>query len=103
LASGRTELFIAAIAALSAVAAITDLVRGRIYNWLTVPAFLAGIAYSAHLSGWNGALQAVLGAATGLLLYGWMFAIRMIGGGDVKLLQGAHQFRILISRMTVLA
>lgn len=84
--SGRTDLLIAAVIAVSLVAAATDLAWGRIYNWLTVPALLAGLCAAAWLKGWSGLADAALGAAAGLLFYGWMFWLRVMGGGDVKLL-----------------
>lgn len=84
--SGRTDLFFIAVCAISGVAALTDLARGRIYNWLTVPAFLAGLAYSGYEGGLEGVVFAALGAFLGLVLYGWMFFIGHLGGGDVKLL-----------------
>jgi prepilin peptidase CpaA len=84
--SGETDFFIYAVTAISVLAALTDLVRGRIYNWLTAPALIAGIAASTWALGWNGLGQALLGALTGFLLYGWMFSLRVMGGGDVKLL-----------------
>jgi prepilin peptidase CpaA len=75
-----------AVTATCAIAALTDLVWGRIFNWLTLPAFLLGVGASAWSGGWLGAGQAVLGAAVGLVLYGWMFWLRIMGGGDIKLL-----------------
>jgi prepilin peptidase CpaA len=87
LASGKTELLlIAAVILLSSVAMATDLARGRIYNWLTLPGLLSGFAFSAWLGGWAGLGDSVLGATAGLLFYGWMFWLRAMGGGDVKLL-----------------
>lgn len=69
---------------LSAFAAATDLARGRIYNWQTVPALLLGLAVSAWLAGWGGLGDSLLGATGGLFFYGWMFALGIMGGGDVK-------------------
>ena len=70
----------------SLVAALTDLCRGKIYNWLTLPAILLGIGYGATTAGFSGATSALLGVATGLSLYGWMFWFGTMGGGDIKLL-----------------
>ncbi len=68
------------------IASATDLARGKIYNWLTMPAAIAGIAFSTYYAGWLGLGDALLGTGLGLLLYGWMFWIGMMGAGDVKLL-----------------
>jgi prepilin peptidase CpaA len=86
LISGKTDLLIAAVTSISLAAAVTDVLRGRIYNWLTLPALLCGFAAAFWLRGWSGAGDALLGASAGLLFYGWMFALRLMGGGDVKLL-----------------
>lgn len=84
--SGRTELLIAAVTVISAIAAITDVACGKIFNGLTVPALLGGLAASAYWGGWAGLGDGLLGAFVGLLLYGWMFWLGVMGGGDVKLL-----------------
>jgi prepilin peptidase CpaA len=85
--SGRTDLFlIAAVSLISVIAAATDFARGRIYNWLTLPALLAGFALSVWFGGWSGLEDSAAGAGAGLLLYGWMFWLGAMGGGDVKLL-----------------
>lgn len=88
-ASGAIDLssFAAwAIAAVAAVAVLTDLRSGRIPNWLTLPALGAGLVFSAATGGWQGLGLALLAVGCALVLLGWMFAIRVMGGGDVKLL-----------------
>lgn len=79
---------VGALAIALLVAAFTDLRRRQIDNWLT-----AGIALSAPLFWWatglalwpGVALQIGLACAVLALLAG-LFAMRMMGGGDVKLL-----------------
>ncbi len=83
---GKTELFQGAVIAISLLAAGSDLVRGKIYNLLTIPALIAGVVFSFWVGGWEAGLNSGLGIAAGLLLYGWMFWIGVMGGGDVKLL-----------------
>lgn len=75
-----------AVVVVGAIASVTDLTQGKIYNWLTLPAAIAGIAFSTYWGGWEGLGQALLGILVALGLYGWMFWIRMMGAGDVKLL-----------------
>jgi prepilin peptidase CpaA len=75
-----------AILAISVSGALTDLVCGKIFNWLTIPALILGIAASTWFGGWAGLSTAVLGISAGLLLYGWMFILGAMGAGDVKFL-----------------
>lgn len=74
------------IGAVSLTAAATDLWRGRIYNWITLPALVLGVVGSAWQHGLSGAGLALAGAAVGFALYGWMFWLGHMGGGDVKLM-----------------
>lgn len=86
--SGRTDatILLYAILAISVSGALTDLVCGKIFNWLTIPALVLGIAASSWFDGWPGLSTALLGTFAGLLLYGWMFAMGAMGAGDVKFL-----------------
>jgi prepilin peptidase CpaA len=68
------------------VSAITDLWKGKIYNAVTYPAVLVGIALQLWLHGAPG-----LGVALGGFLVGFfpaflLFVLGGMGGGDVKLL-----------------
>jgi prepilin peptidase CpaA len=72
--------------AVSLVACATDLTRRRIPNWLTLGGAVAAIAYQSVVGGWAGAGQSLAGWGVGLLLFLPMFALRGMGGGDVKLL-----------------
>lgn len=84
---GRTDLTVTlVILILGFTAAVTDGLRGKIYNWLTFPGVIAGVAYGFYMHGASGAGDALLGVAVGLVAYGWMFMISMMGAGDVKLL-----------------
>jgi prepilin peptidase CpaA len=81
-----------AVAAVTlSVASVTDIRRGRIYNWTTYPAIaiglighslLGGVAGDEHM-GLLGSL-AGLAVGAGLLLLAWLAG--GIGGGDVKLM-----------------
>ena len=84
---GRTDaITLWAVIGISGVAIITDLWRNRIYNWLTLPALLAGLVVSGIHGGWHGLGDGLLGVVAGFALYGWMFWLRVMGAGDVKLL-----------------
>lgn len=70
------------------VAAFTDIRRRQIDNWLTAAIALAAPLYwwAAGISLWPGvAVQVGIAVATFVVLAA-LFALRMMGGGDVKLL-----------------
>ena len=70
-------------------AAYTDIARRKIYNWLTIPAtlaglLLAGVAALAKMS-WMPMLPCAIGIGAGLVFYIFFF-LGWVGGGDVKLM-----------------
>lgn len=86
-ASEFSQLFLAYfIPLISAVAIITDIVMGRIFNWLTVSAFVVGLGLAFYTSGIEGLFFAFLGGLAGLALFGGLFVLHVMGGGDVKFL-----------------
>ena len=71
----------------SAMAAcLTDLRERRIPNSLTFGSALAALVYHAYTMGLTGLGMSVAGWFLGTLLFLPIFALRGIGGGDVKLL-----------------
>ena len=77
----QIALFVLALAA-----GAYDLRFRRIPNWLTASGFCLGLALHGWLEGWPGLQQAILGAGLGLAVYFVLFALRAMGGGDVKLM-----------------
>jgi prepilin peptidase CpaA len=73
-------------AGVSLLACVTDLRTRRIPNVLTLGAAVAALAYHAAAAGGAGLLTALVGWGLGLLVFLPLFALRGIGGGDVKLL-----------------
>ena len=73
-------------AGIALAACVTDLRTRRVPNVLTLGAAGAAMAYHAATNGSYGLLAAVLGWGVGLLVFLPLFALRGIGGGDVKLL-----------------
>jgi prepilin peptidase CpaA len=70
----------------SIVAALTDIMKFKIYNILTLPLLVAGLLYHAAVGGMPGLLGSVLGLALGggiLLLF---YLLGGMGAGDVKFL-----------------
>jgi len=70
-----------------AVAVYTDVRRGKVYNWLTAPMFVAGLAFNALFFGVDGLINGLLG---GLLALGVYIALgifgHIVGAGDAKLM-----------------
>jgi prepilin peptidase CpaA len=79
-------LFLAAVVAFTLIAAVVDVRSRTIPNWLTVPAFLAGVAFHCFHSGWHGLGLSLGGFATGFCLLLVLMAVGGGGGGDVKLM-----------------
>ena len=69
----------------SLVALVTDLLWGKIYNILTFSLVFSGLAYS--VAEWH-AVGSILGILTAFALFGWIFKVGHLGGGDVKFLMG---------------
>ena len=69
-----------------AVAMATDLQNRKIYNWLTFPAMIVGIALSVAMGGWGGAQSSLIGFFAGSAIFLVGFLIGAMGAGDVKLM-----------------
>jgi prepilin peptidase CpaA len=74
------------LAALVIVAAVFDLRTRSIPNWLCAAGVAAGFAFQIAEFRWAGAREALLGTGLVLLIYVPLFALRAVGGGDVKLM-----------------
>ena len=70
----------------TAAAAVKDRQCARIPNAIIFVAACNGIFLQVYSNGWSGILKVVLGAAIPLILFGWLFALAMLGAGDLKLL-----------------
>ena len=76
---------LAGMVLLAFLAGVTDLLRRRIPNWLTVPALAVGVAANTFLGGWSGLKTSLLGALVGLGLLLPFVLLRSLGAGDWKL------------------
>jgi prepilin peptidase CpaA len=74
---------------LTTTAAWTDLRARRIPNWLTVPAFFAGIVVNSLLMKWHGFEVSLEGAGLALALLLPLVLMRALGAGDWKLMGAA--------------
>lgn len=76
----------------AAIACVTDVSSRRVPNVVTFGAAVVGIVLHGVLSGPRGVLFALAGWGLGLLLFLPLFALRGLGGGDVKLLAAFGAF-----------
>lgn len=77
---------IAAVAAF--IAMLTDMTRGKIYNWLTFPCILLGWVLNLIFFGFSGLGYSMAATFVGIAIYIIPGAIGLIGMGDVKLMAG---------------
>src|SRR5262249_14558706 len=70
----------------SLVAAVMDLWKFKVYNALTVPLFLTGLAYHFAAGGVHGLLGSLSGALFGFAVLIVAYAMGGMGAGDVKLM-----------------
>lgn len=73
------------LAVLLVTAAVSDWRTYRIPNWLTMGGALAGLALNAFVTD-VGVLRALGGLGLGLVLLLPLWAVRVLGAGDVKLI-----------------
>ena len=73
---------------LGLAAAVEDIARRRISNWIPVVALTAGVVTLSIERGWRGALSSVGGALGGFLVFLIFYCLGGMGGGDVKLMAG---------------
>jgi prepilin peptidase CpaA len=74
------------------VAALVDFRSRKIPNWLTVPAFVAGLTLRSALLGWPGAKSALEGTGLALVLLLPLVLMRALGAGDWKLMGAVGAF-----------
>jgi prepilin peptidase CpaA len=67
-------------------AVATDVRTGKIRNWLTLPAIAAGPLVGFLDGGAHRALESLAGLGVMVVVAAVLIALRMVGGGDAKLL-----------------
>jgi prepilin peptidase CpaA len=87
-----TQMIWALTILLTALAAFVDFRVSKIPNWLTVPAFVAGVTLRTALFGWTGAKSALEGAGLALGLLLPLVLLRAFGAGDWKLMGAVGAF-----------
>ena len=69
------------------VALVTDLMKSKVYDWLTLPAIFVGFALHFLLAGIDTPLMySILGAVAGGGIFWLFYVFDAVGGGDVKLM-----------------
>lgn len=71
------------------VCVVTDLSVGKIFNMVTLPAFLLGLAVNLATGGWSGLGSSLLGFSIGFGLFLLIYLSGGMGAGDVKLMGAA--------------
>ena len=82
----KTEWVGVWIALVAAIAIFSDLRYRKIFNWLTLPAMAIGLLISFLASGLSGIGFGLAGISVAFVAFGWMWGVRILGAGDVKLL-----------------
>jgi prepilin peptidase CpaA len=69
-------------------AAVDDLARRQIANWIPAAALAGGLGWQIGQHGWWGWLYALGGAAAGFGVFLIFYLLGGMGGGDIKLMTG---------------
>ncbi len=69
-------------------AAVDDLARRQIANWIPAAALAGGLGWQIGQHGWWGWLYALGGAAAGFGVFLIFYLLGGMGGGDMKLMAG---------------
>ena len=80
------QVWIAILVGLAA--AIDDLARRKIANWIPAAALVGGLGWQCRQNGWIGGVYALGGAAAGFAVFLIFYLLGGMGGGDVKLMAG---------------
>jgi prepilin peptidase CpaA len=80
------QSIVVSMAALTIVAAATDLHSRVIPNWLVASGLALGFGLNTYLYGWTGLWAAFLGFGLAFAVHLPLYVLRLTGGGDVKLM-----------------
>ena len=80
------------LAPILVIAAATDIGYGKIPNWLTFPAIIAGVIYHSFTAGIQGCLLSLAGVLLGMAFYLPFYIKGGTGAGDVKLMGAVGGF-----------
>jgi len=77
------------LAALLVLSALSDIRTYKVKNTVTIPFAMLGIATNTAQNGIPGLIQSILGMFAPVLLLFALYALKMLGAGDIKLLAAA--------------
>lgn len=104
-----TELTLAqgVILILAVIAALTDLIRGKIYNVMTFPAILGGLVFASVQGGFHAFALSLGAMVLALVLFGILYLLKVISAGDVKYLMalgawGGVKFTLDVALLSLL-
>jgi prepilin peptidase CpaA len=72
------------IVSASLIAAVTDVLRFKVYNVLTFPLMLSGLLFHATVGGESGLYASTMGLGAALFLLMLPYVFGILGAGDVK-------------------
>ncbi|MDO5131677.1 MAG: A24 family peptidase [Eubacteriales bacterium] len=81
-----------ALACLTGVSAATDLLKGKIYNAVTVTGLLFGVGFSLQRGGAAGLLEVLCAVAFTVMALWPFYRAGGLGAGDIKLLAAVSSF-----------
>ncbi len=84
-------------------ACATDLLWGKIYNWLTLPFLLAGFLYQTLTQGFTGSVHSALAIALAFALFFPLFVLKVVAAGDAKLLMALASWTDSVTTLRVAA
>jgi prepilin peptidase CpaA len=72
--------------ALLAIASATDLIWGKVFNYVTLPACIAGVLVRWVLEGYSSASSAAVSVLIAFIIFFPLYRLRVMGAADVKCL-----------------
>lgn len=68
------------------ISGITDMLKGKIYNWITFPGIVMGFALSYYYNGWSGLISSLAAFIITAVIFIVLYVLGGFGAGDVKLM-----------------
>jgi Flp pilus assembly protein protease CpaA len=87
------------------VASITDLIWGKIFNWINLAFFIGALICRFYFEGYLGAVSAVWAVLAAFAFFFPLYLLKAMAAGDVKLLMviGAWTNVVMVSRIAAVS